>query len=273
LSQPGPAPRHTGLHEAGGVILEEHQVELLRALVEAHRSIEPRQEFLLIGPDVRDARSGLRHAGLPEGFMVPEADIRVLARFSLIDLVTVTRGLMKFSITPWAVKHYAEVLQRQGQPVERVEQAMRRLMDGKSFQSSFSAAYAKWAKAEELLWGADAQSQLTAIGHHCREAAQDFATALVSQHQPPDCPADPTSTVARLRAVLNLRRRSLPSTVHPFLDALLTYWGTVMDLHQRQEHGAQREGQPLTWEDGRRVVFQTLLVMYELDRALNPKAS
>jgi hypothetical protein len=26
---------------------------------------------------------------------------------------------------------------------------------------------------------------------------------------------------------------------------------------------------PLTWEDGRRVVFQTLLVMYELDRALS----
>lgn len=31
---------------------------------------------------------------------------------------------------------------------------------------------------------------------------------------------------------------------------------------------AQREGEPLVWEDARRVVFQTLVVMYELDRAV-----
>jgi hypothetical protein len=38
---------------------------------------------------------------------------------------------------------------------------------------------------------------------------------------------------------------------------------------QRQEHGAQKEGRPLVWEDGRRVVFQTAIVMFELDRALS----
>jgi hypothetical protein len=37
---------------------------------------------------------------------------------------------------------------------------------------------------------------------------------------------------------------------------------------KRQEHGGQKEGRPLTWEDARRVVFQTLIVMYEIDRAL-----
>ena len=45
-----------------------------------------------------------------------------------------------------------------------------------------------------------------------------------------------------------------------FLDALLTYWGTVSDLVQRQEHGAKKEGEPLMWEDARRVVFQTAIV-------------
>jgi hypothetical protein len=43
---------------------------------------------------------------------------------------------------------------------------------------------------------------------------------------------------------------------------MVDYWNALVDLHQRQEHGAQRQGQPLTWEDGRRVVFQTILVMY-----------
>jgi len=56
--------------------------------------------------------------------------------------------------------------------------------------------------------------------------------------------------------------------VSAFLDALLVYWGTACDLVQRQEHGSQREGAPLTWEDARRVVFQTMLVMYEVGRAV-----
>jgi hypothetical protein len=54
----------------------------------------------------------------------------------------------------------------------------------------------------------------------------------------------------------------------PFLDALIAYWGTVSDLLQRQEHGAQREGHDLVNEDARRVVFHTCLVIYELDRAI-----
>jgi hypothetical protein len=49
---------------------------------------------------------------------------------------------------------------------------------------------------------------------------------------------------------------------------LLAYFGTVSDLIQRQEHGAQKEGEGLMWEDARRVVFQTALVMFELDRVL-----
>ncbi len=38
----------------------------------------------------------------------------------------------------------------------------------------------------------------------------------------------------------------------------------------RQEHGAQKESETLQWEDARRVVFQTAMVMFELDRTLDP---
>lgn len=48
----------------------------------------------------------------------------------------------------------------------------------------------------------------------------------------------------------------------------MNYWGAVADLTQRQEHGVQKEGEQLVWEDARRVVFQTLLVMFEVDKAL-----
>ena len=55
------------------------------------------------------------------------------------------------------------------------------------------------------------------------------------------------------------------------LKALVMYWGTVMDITQRQEHGSQREGGELTWEDARRVVFQTAVVMFEVDHALSKR--
>jgi hypothetical protein len=86
------------------------------------------------------------------------------------------------------------------------------------------------------------------------------------QHDPPDVESDPQKTVARLKAVL--AKVQLPDAVKEFEEALLAYFGTVSDLIQRQEHGAQKEGEGLMWEDARRVVFQTALVMFELDRVL-----
>ena len=71
-----------------------------------------------------------------------------------------------------------------------------------------------------------------------------------------------------VKAVIAHRKASLGDASSAFLEALVEYWGTVIDLTQRQEHGAQKEGSPLTWDDGRRVVFQTACVMFELDRAL-----
>jgi hypothetical protein len=56
--------------------------------------------------------------------------------------------------------------------------------------------------------------------------------------------------------------------VGKFIDALVVYWGTMNDLVQRQEHGATREGEPLTWEDAQRVIFHTAVVMWEIDRSL-----
>jgi hypothetical protein len=58
------------------------------------------------------------------------------------------------------------------------------------------------------------------------------------------------------------------ATDRAVLAALLEYWSSINDLTQRQEHGAQREGRQLTAEDARRTIFHTLIVMYEIHRAL-----
>jgi len=72
----------------------------------------------------------------------------------------------------------------------------------------------------------------------------------------------------RIRAVLRQHGARVGSTTTPLLDALVGYWKAVSGLAQRQEHGGQKEGRDLVWEDGRRVVFQTAVVMFETDRAL-----
>ena len=76
-------------------------------------------------------------------------------------------------------------------------------------------------------------------------------------------------TKNRIRSVINARSERLGDTEKTFLDALISYWDSIDDLTQRQEHGAQKEGKPLLWEDGRRLVFQTAVVMFEIDRALS----
>jgi hypothetical protein len=43
----------------------------------------------------------------------------------------------------------------------------------------------------------------------------------------------------------------------------------VRRLVQRQEHGNQKPGEPLAWEDARIAVFYTALLMYEYDRQFN----
>jgi hypothetical protein len=159
--------------------------------------------------------------------------------------------------------------QRAGQPIQNIETTIRNYLDADHFLQKYPKAYQKWAEAESMLWAGDSEHQLTTIGHLCREATQEFATALVEHCQPPDVDRDKAHTVTRIRAVLNLLDAQLGSTEKPFLDALLAYWGTVSDLIQRQEHGGRKEGDPLVWEDGRRVVFQTAVVMFEIDRAIS----
>jgi hypothetical protein len=181
--------------------------------------------------------------------------------------INVSRA-QSFDITPRGFAYYRFLQQQRGAPSERIEVEMRRYIDSAQFGASYPEAYRKWLGAEELLWAADSHQQLTTIGHLCREAMQDFAGALIQRYRPPNAEPDRAKTVARVRAVFHLYAMKLGNREKAFLEALLVYWGTVNDLAQRQEHGSQKEGRPLIWEDARRLVFQTLLVMYEIDKAV-----
>jgi hypothetical protein len=248
--------------------LEKEQEELLAALVEARRNTprDRHHEFLFLRS--HDGGSIL-HPGFPPTSSVYGGDLQILARIGLLIVMDVrSQNDFSFEITSQGMAYYEQMRQRRGEPVAQVESVIRTFLDSDDFQRRYPAAYEKWVAAERLLWGSDSTEQLTTIGHLCREAMQAFATALVERFQPPGVNENPQKDVARLRAVLELRKAQLPKTVHAFCDALLVYWGTVTDLVQRQEHGAQKEEEPLAWEDARRIVFQTAVVFFEVDRAL-----
>lgn len=246
----------------------------LATLVEASRSVPPEQRQPIM--TLRSAMSPnflLDHPAIPHGHPgIYPADLHQLERDGLI-LVEPTRqsGTSHIDVTPAGFCAYERVRREAGAPVERIEQAARSLLDSAEFRARHPRAFASWAKAEELLWASDSNSEFSAIGHHCREAAQRFATSLLHHHHVSDAPEDPASTKKRVASVLKTWS-SGSEAVDKFAHSLWEYWSSVIDLGQRQEHGAQKEGAALTWEDGRRLVFGTLMAMVEIDRVVSRTA-
>jgi hypothetical protein len=94
---------------------------------------------------------------------------------------------------------------------------------------------------------------------------QAFGTSLLARHLSADAPTDVQKTVLRVKAALS-QASGRSRSVAAMAVSAIEYWEAVCDLSQRQEHGAQKEGEILAWEDARRLVFHTLFVMIELDR-------
>jgi hypothetical protein len=95
---------------------------------------------------------------------------------------------------------------------------------------------------------------------------QEFADTLYEQVIGKPSEEPKASTVKRIRAIIEAKSTETGKTITAFLESLLPFWGTVSDLIQRQEHAGQKEGEPINWEDARRVVFQTANVMFEIHR-------
>jgi hypothetical protein len=250
------------------ILLEPVQEELLMTIVEAARNV-PRSERRKFVVAQSSAGDSLYHPGVPKDKRrIYFGDVEILAHAGLLYLGYGSRGSPLFDVAPLGFRYYEHLKKRSGEPIKRIQSTVRDYLNAQEFQRKYPEALKKWSSAEDLLWRADTEQQLTTIGHLCREAVQEFATAFVERVQPPGVTDDKSKTIARLKAVLDMRADEMGSTEKPFLETLLTYWRRVNDLIQRQEHGAQKEGEELVWEDGRRVVFHTAIVMFEIDRAV-----
>lgn len=148
-------------------------------------------------------------------------------------------------------------------PFEQVMTEARSALGSDSFARAFPGTFQLWADAEKLLWRSDASSQLTTIGHKVREAAQAFATQLVEAHQPPNVEPNAALVEKRLGAVIAMHREELPESKRLTLEALGTLWEAANRLVQRQVHGAQKEGESVSWDDARRIVYLAMFLMIE----------
>lgn len=243
-------------------------LSLLSELVEAARKQprDQRQPFYMM-PVVHTHNYQIIHPGFGADHSgAYPGDVDLLVRAGLL-LARRENNHFVIDITPAGFEEYAAQHKAASSPVAAVEAEMRALLDSAAFRQLHRGSFGKWSEAANLLWNADGTAQLTTIGHLCREAMQAFAAELIARFNPSNPPADPTKTVDRIRSVLQAKLSS--SAKSAFLDALLNYWGTVNDLVQRQEHGGLKEGEALVWDDGRRVVFQTMNVMYEISHHLN----
>jgi hypothetical protein len=251
----------------------QEQKELLTTLVEASRKV-PRyeQQFRLMsfegmGTGRQDYIEG---AGLSERIRVLGDDVWHLDQEGFLVAQWNVDGSARFSLDEQAFRYYEEFLAKHSEePAAAIEEEVRRYLDRPEFRERFGAAYDRLAAAEQMLWQANPQDDLTTIGHKLREALQQFATALVEMHQPPGADTDPARTNNRVRAVIEANRERLGERKSDLLEALLSYQSAVTGLVQRQEHGDQKLDDPLTWEDARAAVFQAAMLMFELDRTLN----
>jgi hypothetical protein len=144
----------------------------------------------------------------------------------------------------------------------RLEAQIGQYLDEESFRLCYPDAYEKWQSALDL-FAVHPERHATRIGHDCREVLLSFVdTALEAQNEEPTPGAGTVDKLRRLIETTGPRSRR----VIAHCNALVGYWGTVSDLAQRQEHAAGRKGDALGAEDARRLIFHTMIVMFEVDR-------
>lgn len=241
------------------------QVQLLSELVDASR--RAKDEFMML----RHMNGTLLlHKGLPKEHEVDYGDVVVLQESGFLTVTHWGEHGFNFVVSPVGLQTYEDIHSQRGDASDAVEDDLRRFADSDAFRTRHPKAHECWQEAARLLWAKDANDRVSDIGHHCREAVQEFAESLLANMGLEPQERDKQKTKNRIAQALTHAKNNdtIGAAKLGVLDAMCNYWDAVSDLIVRQEHGATREAASLDWEDARAVVFQTLTVMYELDRSL-----
>jgi hypothetical protein len=261
-----------------GAHLELEQERLLDLLVEAKRNSTgtERQFFSLITPPRLYLGGGgnypstIAHPGIAQRKIeVTEMDAEALFHAGFLRTIEKRGATTYFDVTHEGIEHYENLKASQGSSLERVEETQRRKLLSEDFLARHRDAYDKWAAAEALLWQGDSPEKLSQIGLLCRECLILFTDQLVEKYQPHGVTTDKAKTTKRLSAVVSTMKPALGKKEEEWSSSLFEYWAGVSGLVQRVTHAAEKQGEPIVWNDARRVVFQTLTLLYEVDDFLS----
>jgi len=158
---------------------------------------------------------------------------------------------------------------------ERIEEYLRAYLEEERFTSRYPRAEQRWSDAWAMLWRANSTGKVIAVTDEACEAMSEFACELVDLHEPHLADRrstrtleDPAVTLERLSTVIEMYRPALGDSRCGLLQTLFDYWQALNDVVTRhREHRPGRVIERLRWEDGRRVVVLTALVMVEVDRS------
>ncbi len=194
-------------------------------------------------------------------------NLRVLEHAGLVGLTETATRMWQLWVTPRGFEYDQRRLGGFGQPLIGLQTEVTTYLDRQAFVDRHPASHAAWQRATASLWADDAETRISSIGHDCREALQAFATELLALTGVTGADPDTSHTKNRIRSALSARR-DRSGTSMAALEALSGFVDAIVPAIQQTEHAGQKQGQPLTWEDARRVAFLTCVAMYELDRAV-----
>lgn len=246
------------------IILEPEQKDLFVQMVENVRSVPRKNRSSMIEANSNDGTCLIMPKGEITGYAHGDPD--ALATSGLLNMDYGSRGGKRYTISPIGYQYYDWLMKEMGKPIERIEKHTLRYLEFEDFNKQYPDAYRKIKQAEEILWSADKEELFTTIGHLCREAIQDFSDGLYNNVMGKEFEESKERTNNRIEKLIAEKCDS--KKVRKYLRSLFEYWKAVAGLIQKQEHRAKKEKEQLTWEDSRRVVFQTVNVMVELHRAL-----
>ncbi|HEX4186910.1 MAG TPA: hypothetical protein VHY83_03330 [Solirubrobacteraceae bacterium] len=162
---------------------------------------------------------------------------------------------------------------------ERIEDYLRSYLEDERFRSAHPLGCGRWIVAWEMLWCADSRTKVIAVGRRSREAMLAFGCSLLEACWPlamdPSWPellterARRTDALYAVESVLGAYGEQLGSERSELLASLIEHWRALAEHLRRHEH-EQRPAARLRWEDGRRLVLLTALVMVEVDRSFSP---
>jgi hypothetical protein len=159
---------------------------------------------------------------------------------------------------------------------ERIEDYLLAYLEGEPFSSAHPLAHGRWLVAWQSLWCADSKDKLIAVGGKSRAALQAYSTSLQERHLrlAMNAQSPRFAEVARrakplegLSSVVEMYRPQLGGERCELLHGLFEHWSELLAVMRRHEEGRQQAGERLRWEDGRRLVLFTAVVIVEIDRS------